>query len=211
MMTIPEPWQHIPTMSREKRAFYQYYATMMEPWDGPASIIFSDGDIMGAVLDRNGLRPSRYYVTDDGCLILSSEVGALDDIPAELLSVLGRTHSERINSMVTSVIEASWDRDAIAMTPEIGEATMKLRAFLKRNVYTDSIAKAEEHKAQDLLISLYQYYVDHPDGLPELYRRNIERDGIGRCACDFVSGMTDRYAIAQYEDVFIPKVWKGNP
>lgn len=81
MMTIPEPWQHIPTMSREKRAFYQYYATMMEPWDGPASIIFSDGDIMGAVLDRNGLRPSRYYVTDDGCLILSSEVGALDDIP----------------------------------------------------------------------------------------------------------------------------------
>lgn len=72
MACIPEPWQHIPTMSREKRAFYQYYATMMEPWDGPASIIFTDGDIMGAVLDRNGLRPSRYYVTDDGYLILSS-------------------------------------------------------------------------------------------------------------------------------------------
>lgn len=145
---------------------------------------------------------------DDAC---RAGILTLDDIPAELLSVLGRTHSERINSMVTSVIEASWDRDVIAMTPEIGEATMKLRAFLKRNVYTDSIAKAEEHKAQDLLISLYQYYMDHPDGLPELYRRNIERDGIGRCACDFVSGMTDRYAIAQYEDVFIPKVWKGNP
>ena len=83
MMTIPEPWQHIPTMSREKRAFYQYYATMMEPWDGPASIIFSDGDIMGAVLDRNGLRPSRYYVTDDGCLILSSEVGATGRYPGQ--------------------------------------------------------------------------------------------------------------------------------
>ena len=92
MMTIPEPWQHIPTMSREKRAFYQYYATMMEPWDGPASIIFSDGDIMGAVLDRNGLRPSRYYVTDDGCLILSSEVGALDDIPAEKIVKKERLH-----------------------------------------------------------------------------------------------------------------------
>ena len=78
---IPEPWQHQTTMSREKRAFYQYYATMMEPWDGPASIIFSDGDKLGAVLDRNGLRPSRYYITDDGngnkSLILSSEVGAL--------------------------------------------------------------------------------------------------------------------------------------
>jgi glutamate synthase (ferredoxin) len=79
---IPEPWQHQVTMSREKRAFYQYYATMMEPWDGPASIIFSDGDVVGAVLDRNGLRPSRYYITDDGeggkYLVLSSEVGALD-------------------------------------------------------------------------------------------------------------------------------------
>ena len=85
MITIPEPWQHIDTMSREKRAFYQYYATMMEPWDGPASIIFTDGDQIGAVLDRNGLRPSRYYVTSDGYLILSSEVGALDDIPVETI------------------------------------------------------------------------------------------------------------------------------
>ena len=92
MMTIPEPWQHIPTMSREKRAFYQYYATMMEPWDGPASIIFTDGDVMGAVLDRNGLRPSRYYVTDDGYLILSSEVGALDDIPVERIIKKERLH-----------------------------------------------------------------------------------------------------------------------
>jgi len=77
---IPEPWQHIETMSRKRRAFYQYYATMMEPWDGPASIIFSDGDILGATLDRNGLRPSRYYITEDGLLIISSEVGALSDL-----------------------------------------------------------------------------------------------------------------------------------
>ena len=77
MITIPEPWANNDTISQEKRDFYQYYATMMEPWDGPASILFSDGDIMGAVLDRNGLRPSRYYVTNDGYLILSSEVGVL--------------------------------------------------------------------------------------------------------------------------------------
>ena len=95
MATIPEPWQHIPTMSREKKAFYQYYATMMEPWDGPASIIFTDGDIMGAVLDRNGLRPSRYYLTDDGkgnrYLILSSEVGALE-IPSDVIVKKERLH-----------------------------------------------------------------------------------------------------------------------
>ncbi|MGN0243032.1 MAG: glutamate synthase large subunit [Lachnospiraceae bacterium] len=77
MIMIPEPWTHNDTISQEGRDFYQYYATMMEPWDGPASILFSDGDVMGAILDRNGLRPSRYYLMDDNRLILSSEVGVL--------------------------------------------------------------------------------------------------------------------------------------
>ncbi len=78
MITIPEPWENNRYMTQKKKDFYQYYATMMEPWDGPASILFTDGDIMGAVLDRNGLRPSRYMITDDDNLILSSEVGVLD-------------------------------------------------------------------------------------------------------------------------------------
>ncbi len=77
MITIPEPWYKNKAMDQARRDFYQYYSTMMEPWDGPASILFSDGDIMGAVLDRNGLRPSRYYITNDDYLILSSEVGVL--------------------------------------------------------------------------------------------------------------------------------------
>lgn len=77
MICIPEPWRNDANMSRTKRDMYQYFAAMMEPWDGPASILFSDGDQVGAVLDRNGLRPSRYYITDDGQLILSSEVGCL--------------------------------------------------------------------------------------------------------------------------------------
>ena len=85
MITIPEPWMNNQVMSQKKKDFYQYYATMMEPWDGPASILFSDGDIMGAVLDRNGLRPSRYYVTDDGYMILSSEVGVLNIDPARIV------------------------------------------------------------------------------------------------------------------------------
>ncbi|MCI9336103.1 MAG: glutamate synthase large subunit [Lachnospiraceae bacterium] len=84
MIAIPEPWANDRAMSQNKRDFYQYYATMMEPWDGPASILFSDGDIMGAVLDRNGLRPSRYLITEDDTLILSSEVGVLDIDPAKI-------------------------------------------------------------------------------------------------------------------------------
>ena len=85
MMCIPEPWANDKKMSREKRDFYHYYATMMEPWDGPAAIVFSDGDTVGAVLDRNGLRPCRWYLTDDDYLILSSEVGVLDIPPEKIV------------------------------------------------------------------------------------------------------------------------------
>lgn len=85
MITIPAPWAHDKSMSQEVKDFYQYYATMMEPWDGPASIVFSDGDVMGAVLDRNGLRPSRYYITDDDQVILASEVGAIEVDPSHVV------------------------------------------------------------------------------------------------------------------------------
>ena len=77
MVTIPAPWEHDKYMDSEVKDFYRYYATLMEPWDGPASILFTDGDVLGAVLDRNGLRPSRYYITSDGYMILASEVGAI--------------------------------------------------------------------------------------------------------------------------------------
>ncbi len=91
MIAIPEPWSNNKTLSQDERDFYQYYATMMEPWDGPASIVFSDGDRVGAVLDRNGLRPSRYYVLKNGDLILSSEVGVLE-VPEEEIVLKERLH-----------------------------------------------------------------------------------------------------------------------
>ncbi len=95
MVCIPEPWRNDITMSKDKQDFYHYWATMMEPWDGPAAIIFSDGDLVGATLDRNGLRPSRYYTTKDGMLILSSEVGVLD-IPEENIEKKSRLMPGRI-------------------------------------------------------------------------------------------------------------------
>ena len=91
MIAIPEPWENNRAMDQRRREFYQYYATMMEPWDGPASIVFSDGDVMGAVLDRNGLRPSRYYVLKDGTVILASEVGVLP-VPEEEIVLKERLH-----------------------------------------------------------------------------------------------------------------------
>ncbi|HZT79039.1 MAG TPA: glutamate synthase large subunit [Gemmataceae bacterium] len=95
MMMIPEPWAGDPNMSPEKRAFYEYHACLMEPWDGPASIAFTDGLRIGAVLDRNGLRPSRYYVTKDGLVIMASEVGVLD-VPPERVLQKGRLQPGRM-------------------------------------------------------------------------------------------------------------------
>ena len=95
MMCIPEPWKHDENMPQNKKDFYHYWATMMESWDGPAAILFSDGDLLGATLDRNGLRPSRYYITKDNMLILSSEVGVLD-IPEENIKIKSRLQPGRI-------------------------------------------------------------------------------------------------------------------
>jgi glutamate synthase (ferredoxin) len=95
LMMIPEPWQNHESMSPERRAFYEYHASLMEPWDGPASIAFTDGTVIGAVLDRNGLRPSRYYVTKDDLVIMASEVGVLD-LPADNVLVKERLHPGRI-------------------------------------------------------------------------------------------------------------------
>ncbi len=95
LMMIPEPWQRHESMPPDRRAFYEYHASLMEPWDGPASIAFTDGTVIGAVLDRNGLRPSRYYVTRDGLVVMASEVGVLD-IPPQDVVVKERLHPGRI-------------------------------------------------------------------------------------------------------------------
>lgn len=85
LMMVPEAWENHASMDPARRAFYQYHSTMMEPWDGPACVTFTDGTQVGAVLDRNGLRPGRYWVTDDGLVVLSSEVGVLDIDPAKVV------------------------------------------------------------------------------------------------------------------------------
>ena len=132
-----------------------------------------------------------------------------EDIPENIRAVLGNSQSARINTMVRAVIEASADSPVISMTEEVGATTNALRDFLFERVYTHSIAKKEESKAQELLISLYEYFLAHLDKMPALYYRNIERDGKERCVCDYVAGMSDRYAVELYQNLFVPKVWRG--
>ena len=130
-----------------------------------------------------------------------------DDIPREIRKVLGDGHGTRINCMVSAVIEGSRDRDEIAMTAEVGEATNELRDFLFKNVYYNPKAKKEETKAKEMLEMIFDHYVHYPEKLPELYRNNIEEEGVPRCVCDFISSMTDRYAIDLFTKMYIPQVW----
>ena len=133
----------------------------------------------------------------------------LDDIPADILDVLGREHSERINTMVTALVSESDGKPEICFTGEVADATSRLRTFLFEHVYRNSAAKAEEEKAKNLLITLYEYYLEHPREMPELYQSRIESEGAARCVCDYIAGMTDRYAIRTYEKLFVPEVWRG--
>lgn len=142
---------------------------------------------------------------DDACRagILKTE-----DIPKDLREVLGETHSRRINTMVTSVILASTDQPEIRMASDIQEATDRLRKFLFEAVYTNPIAKSEDGKARGVIASLFEHFVRHPEQMPELYRRNMEEEPVERCVCDYISCMTDRFAIDTYKELFVPKVWR---
>lgn len=142
---------------------------------------------------------------DDAC---RAKIMSINDIPRDITDIIGTGHSERINTMVTSVITASTDKDKISMTPEVDGAMQKLRTFLFDTVYRNNEAKAEETKAMDMLIVLFDYYEKHPQKMPEFFYNNTKNEDVKRCVCDYISGMTDRYAIELYKDIFIPKVWE---
>ena len=143
---------------------------------------------------------------DDAC---RAGILSIGDIPREIREVVGDGHSQRINAMVTSIIDYSTGKNEIGMTPEIGEATDKLRTFMFENVYSNPIAKGEETRAKEVLVRLFEYYVRYPEKMPRLFYENTKNESVGRCVCDFISAMTDRYAIEQYKELFIPKVWRG--
>lgn len=142
--------------------------------------------------------------------------GILDekDIPGELREILGDSRSKRIDRMVTSVVKSSSalfaeGKPDIAMEKDIFEATGRLRSFLFENVYYSPRVLAEEERAQGLIERLFDYYVKRPDEMPEFYRTLTDSEPVERCVCDFISGMTDRHAVAIYKRLFIPNSWSG--
>lgn len=179
-------------------------------WEVRDGIVNHTGDNMASTLEGVIVKFADRiaYINhdiDDAC---RARVMSIEDIPKDIIKVLGNGHSTRINTMVTAVIDGSADSDSIQMTSEVGEATMELRDFLFKHVYLNPIAKSEDEKAQDLLCRLFDYYERHPEKMPESFYNNIEKEGsVKRCVCDFISGMTDRYAIDLYKELFVPSVW----
>ena len=144
------------------------------------------------------------YINHDIDDAVRAGVLRLEEIPKALLDRLGRTHGDRIDTMIGDVVAASDDQPHVCMTPEVYEATMALRAFMFRHVYTRDVVQREEDKAERMLESLFDYYLKHPEQMPEEYLRDAE-GGVQQAVCDYIAGMTDNYAVHKFADIFIPK------
>ncbi len=129
------------------------------------------------------------------------------DIPLEISSLLGFTHGARIDALVQDAIQASQDQREIRQSPPVGEAMAALKDFMFANVYTNPLAKGEEGKAQDILNMLFAYYQKNPDELPEDFQTIRAEEGVDRAVCDYIAGMTDPFAVGQFEKLFIPVGW----
>ncbi len=144
------------------------------------------------------------YINHDIDDAIRGGILKVDDLPSYCLEVLGREHRTRIHNMVMDLIENSYGKPVISMSPAVREATDKLRAYLYEHVYIDSEAKREEGKARHVVQYLFMYWSEHPEKLPAEHREKAGVVGVERAVCDYIAGMTDRYAIARFKSLFIP-------
>jgi dGTPase len=147
------------------------------------------------------------YINHDIDDALRAGVLSEKDLPRDIVAVLGSRNSIRINTMITSLIHSSRKTDCIAFSAEVSDAMMALRSFLFQAVYTNPVAKGQEGKAVDMLVKLYLYFCKHPGRMPEEYVNIAKEDGLEQAVCDYLAGMTDRYAVQVFTDLFVPSFW----
>ena len=178
-------------------------------WEVRDGIAHNTGDETPATLEGRIVRIADRiaYVNHDIDDAIRGQVLAEADLPAGSTSVLGHTHGARIRTLVQDMIESSADADIIRMSPTVGDAMMQLRAFLFDNVYLSPRAKEEEPKAFGVVRSLFLYYLEHPEALPEEYRP-LSAPELPQRVTDYLAGMTDRYALRCYDEVFVPTSWR---
>ena len=131
-----------------------------------------------------------------------------NDVPRSIRNVLGERHSQRINTLVCDIITASHDSDSIVLSPEVEQALLDLRSFLFEKVYRNPVAKGQESKAKEMLHQLYDYYYAHPEALPADFQPQLSFDGMSRTVCDYIAGMTDKYAVDKFTELFTPQGWQ---
>lgn len=151
------------------------------------------------------------YINHDIDDAIRGRIFKEEEIPECYTSLLGHSVRERLNTMIHDLIDSSRNQPKISMSPGMQEAMQGLRSWLFKHMYLNEIPKAEEKKAQQLIAALYQYYLRHPDKLPEEYRRMIGQQGEKkeRVVCDYIAGMSDSYAICKFEELFVPQAWKA--
>ncbi len=130
-----------------------------------------------------------------------------NELPAKLVLILGKTHGERIDTMVKDVIRASFERPIVKMSDKIYKATLELRKFLFDNVYLDSAAKSQVNKAKAMLKLLFEYYFQNPDFMPVEFLKISKKQGTGRAVLDYIAGMTDEFALRKFMEIYIPSSW----
>ena len=148
------------------------------------------------------------YVNHDIDDAMRAGILTNDDIPRAISRHLGHTHKERINTLVCDLIFTSQEAGTLVMSPEGEMALRDLRSFMFENVYRNPIAKGEESKARGMIQRMYEYYVRHPEALPEDFHPQLSFDGMERTVCDYIAGMTDKYAVDKYTELFIPSGWR---
>ena len=151
------------------------------------------------------------YINHDIDDAIRGKVLSEEDIPAEYREILGNTTRKRLDTLIHNIITNSLGKNDICMSKDVEQAMQGLRKFMFAHVYRNPLAKGEEERAKDLLSRLFYYYNKHIDCLPEQYLRMMEQgEKRERVVCDYIAGMTDRYAIAKFEEYFMPKAWQIN-
>ena len=172
-------------------------------------ILGHTGDYIPETLEGQIVRRSDQiaYVNHDIDDAVRAGILSDSDLPRQVVAVLGSTHKERINTLVCDLIFTSREAGAICLSPAVDNALKELRSFMFDRVYRNPIAKGEESKARSMLQKLFEYYIHHPEALPEDFQPQLSFDGMERTVCDYIAGMTDNYAVNKFTEIFVPTGW----
>ena len=208
---LPEGFRHTEQSRRVVETLENNGEGLNLTWEVRDGILWHSGKQMPATLEGQCVRRADRIAYLNADLDDALRAGVLQpyEIPRDCLKVLGETHGQRINTMIMDIVSCSQGEKELTMSPMVQSAMDGLREFMFENVYRDKWRQAEEARCDHLVRELFGYYIDHPAELPDEYLLIGYRDGMERAVTDFIAGMTDRYAVRTYEELFMPKGFRA--